>query len=460
MDLKALIDLVGPSIGLLQGHGGGRAGFAQGWADAERQAKADAERKRLLQQQRGDAALRYQTDVAAHLDSFDDPADFEHHRAFAKQAGQKAGLDTSALDTLVFKDSKRGDALVKELSNQLDALEKNGYNLDELASSGAGIELKAGGLPVPVGAALNLTRKRPMLGGQTVAKPKKADVAPPTDYARFLAKYAKDKGKTVDALTAAEELQAKKDYNTVDDKPPAPQRLDPASAGAYLQNLVTVWEEAHPGQKPPANVMLQLQRQARKDIGQADDKMPTPPRSPRDRYQIQPITNPDDTVSLVRVNLETGQSDPIALPTGAGAGKPNESERTSRAYLDRVVPSDKTSTAFETQLLGLGAQLDTKLPNLMKTVAGQRYRQAQDEFINAALRRESGAAIQPSEYTRYAAIYFVQPGDTQATIKQKQQARQRVIAGFRQASGNLGKGTTATEPPRVFYDENGAPKKP
>jgi hypothetical protein len=53
-------------------------------------------------------------------------------------------------------------------------------------------------------------------------------------------------------------------------------------------------------------------------------------------------------------------------------------------------------------------------------------------------------------------IYFVQPGDTAATIKQKQQARQRVITGFRQAAGNLGKGDPASTR-RVYYDDNGNP---
>ena len=178
-----------------------------------------------------------------------------------------------------------------------------------------------------------------------------------------------------------------------------------------------------------------------KAISDADAAKPAGPKAPaRDRFSIQPVTNADGTTSIVRVNLESGMADPVTLPQGtAGAGKPLETERTSKAYLDRAEPADQTARTFEGKLTTLGRQFNTQLPTLLATPEGQQYRQAQDEFINAALRRESGAAIQQSEYERYANIYFVRPGDAPSTIRQKQQARARVIGGFRQASGNLAK---------------------
>ena len=79
-----------------------------------------------------------------------------------------------------------------------------------------------------------------------------------------------------------------------------------------------------------------------------------------------------------------------------------------------------------------------KLPNLLTTETGRRYIQAQREFTEARLRKESGAAIPPSEFVNDAKTYFVQPGDKAGAIGQKQASRQRILAGLKQQSGNLG----------------------
>lgn len=170
-----------------------------------------------------------------------------------------------------------------------------------------------------------------------------------------------------------------------------------------------------------------------------------PTNEPRGRFNIQQVTKQDGSTGLVRVNMDTGEVSPVALPDGAGAGHASDTQRLSKAYLDRTVASDKTAATFEASLAKLGSQLDVQLPNLLKSEQGQQYKQAEDEFINAALRRESGAAIQPSEYDRFEKIYFVRPGDTPATIRQKQQARTRVVSGFRVAAGNMG-GAATTGP--------------
>lgn len=182
----------------------------------------------------------------------------------------------------------------------------------------------------------------------------------------------------------------------------------------------------------------------KKEMGLADN---APKGEPRNRFSVQQVTNADGTNGLIRVNLDTGDATPVTLPTGTGSGRASDTQRLSSAYQARTNASDLTAKKFEKLLNGLGSQIDVKLPNLLKSEAGQRYRQAKDEFINAALRRESGAAIQPSEYTRFDAIYFVQPGDTAATIAQKQEARQRVIDGFKVAAGNLSVATPTTQTP-------------
>jgi hypothetical protein len=55
----------------------------------------------------------------------------------------------------------------------------------------------------------------------------------------------------------------------------------------------------------------------------------------------------------------------------------------------------------------------------LKSETVKRQEQAEQNFINAVLRRESGAAIAPSEYVNAAKQYFPQPGDTKAVLEQK-----------------------------------------
>lgn len=62
---------------------------------------------------------------------------------------------------------------------------------------------------------------------------------------------------------------------------------------------------------------------------------------------------------------------------------------------------------------------------------------AQDEFIAASLRQDSGAAIPPEELERQRRIYFPMPGDTDETIAQKRMARLRAIEGLKQSAGSL-----------------------
>lgn len=70
-------------------------------------------------------------------------------------------------------------------------------------------------------------------------------------------------------------------------------------------------------------------------------------------------------------------------------------------------------------------------PNEMQ----QQVEQAQRDFINAVLRRESGAAIADSEFRNAQRQYFPQPGDSPAVRRQKAANRQTAIAGFKAEFG-------------------------
>lgn len=75
------------------------------------------------------------------------------------------------------------------------------------------------------------------------------------------------------------------------------------------------------------------------------------------------------------------------------------------------------------------------LPSFVNSEEGQKAKQAQDNFVNAVLRQESGAAINSSEFSNAKKQYFPQPGDSEAVLAQKRQNRETVIKGFARQAG-------------------------
>jgi hypothetical protein len=65
----------------------------------------------------------------------------------------------------------------------------------------------------------------------------------------------------------------------------------------------------------------------------------------------------------------------------------------------------------------------------------QRFDQAERNFINAQLRRESGAVINPNEFVEARKQYIPQPGDTAEVLEQKALNRMEVIEGMKVESG-------------------------
>ena len=74
-------------------------------------------------------------------------------------------------------------------------------------------------------------------------------------------------------------------------------------------------------------------------------------------------------------------------------------------------------------------------PNALKSDEQQRYVQAQRAFTEARLRKESGAAINQSEYENDAKIYFKQPGDLPPVMAQKKRMRDKVLDGMKFGAG-------------------------
>lgn len=133
--------------------------------------------------------------------------------------------------------------------------------------------------------------------------------------------------------------------------------------------------------------------------------------------------------------------------------KPSDQQLMTQNYLDRMRDASKTIGTLEKggYTPGLaGALMDTpgKIPlvggiygglahsatNMVYPERGQ-YMQAQDAWIIAKLRKESGAVIGKEEMDNERKTFFPQPGDSDAVIKQKANSRAAVERSMEQAAG-------------------------
>ncbi len=127
-----------------------------------------------------------------------------------------------------------------------------------------------------------------------------------------------------------------------------------------------------------------------------------------------------------------GQGGLKAIPGGPAADKPpNDSQSKALLFGDRMAAADKILGDLNTKgvylsnpatsvggVVGAAARWATPNENL-------QVEQAQRDFVNAVLRRESGAAISDSEFDNARKQYFPQMFDGEDVRKQKAEARAR-----------------------------------
>lgn len=112
---------------------------------------------------------------------------------------------------------------------------------------------------------------------------------------------------------------------------------------------------------------------------------------------------------------------------------------------------DRMQIAKSKAPLGIGNSLVTK--------EYQMADQAKRDFINATLRRESGAAISPSEFDNAEKQYFPQPGDKPEVLSQKAANRKTAMEGIANAaSPNFKEQFFGTKKPTL--GENKAQREP
>lgn len=142
--------------------------------------------------------------------------------------------------------------------------------------------------------------------------------------------------------------------------------------------------------------------------------------------------------------------------TKAAEGKkPTESEQKAYGFAQRMEFSDQVISNLENQVLKEGKDATALYPTAFSQAAGgvpligdylrtqvttpvqQQYRQAQENWVRANLRKESGAVIGADEMADEIRNYFPQPGQSAEVIQQKQLARQVTQDAMKTSAGAL-----------------------
>ena len=118
-----------------------------------------------------------------------------------------------------------------------------------------------------------------------------------------------------------------------------------------------------------------------------------------------------------------------------------EGQRMAGGYADRMQKAEQrmqevTATGYDPASTLENLRGDVPLVgNYLASSEHQQFRQAQEDWVRAKLRRESGAVIADEEMQREIETYFPQPGDSPEVIEQKRQARETATQGLIRQSG-------------------------
>lgn len=167
--------------------------------------------------------------------------------------------------------------------------------------------------------------------------------------------------------------------------------------------------------------------------------IPGTPKPPARPAPQTPDQAEKDRLDVIRANQAIAEKQ-RELDAGEQA-KAIEAERKAAAFLIRGLGANE---AYEGTGVGAPSWLGQTAYDIAPNAANyfmsserQIANSAQDEFIAASLRQDSGAAIPEEELERQRRIYFPMPGEGPDVIEQKRQARLRALEGLKQSAGRL-----------------------
>lgn len=143
------------------------------------------------------------------------------------------------------------------------------------------------------------------------------------------------------------------------------------------------------------------------------------------------------------------QGNPVFFQTNKAGGAPaiipgvrpkpeamGAAESNAATFADRMTNAERTlSTLPPVPISQRVAGAIPLVGNTLIDARNRQFNQAEQDFISAVLRKESGAAISDAEYEREAKKYIPMAGDDPETLKMKSQARKAALEGMRRSAG-------------------------
>jgi hypothetical protein len=145
--------------------------------------------------------------------------------------------------------------------------------------------------------------------------------------------------------------------------------------------------------------------------------------------------------------------DAQAVQVADASGQPTFAEKAADANLDlnvtqaqrmgqllRLIQAEATLRELEeTQGTRVGQRMLEWLPdaaeNMLTDTDYGRFKTARDSFVEAAMRADTGATINESEWPRIMNTLMVKPGDDPARIAERRAMRETIIQGLKAAAG-------------------------
>lgn len=123
----------------------------------------------------------------------------------------------------------------------------------------------------------------------------------------------------------------------------------------------------------------------------------------------------------------------VTFQQGANIKPMTEGQSKDTVYATRAEGALPLLDKFGDALTSLPQSLGGNIPgvgNYAKSPEYQQAEQAGNEFLQAILRKDTGAAITSQEMAEYGATYLPRPGDSPEVLAQKRSSRQRAIAAI------------------------------
>jgi hypothetical protein len=217
----------------------------------------------------------------------------------------------------------------------------------------------------------------------------------------------------------------------VEDKPgqnftsAAPQAKAP-EAGSLEDAILTYARE----KKRPVETLSMREKNAIAAQWEAARRAPE-----RTEPALMPVTSVDENTGEIVTTMVPKVAGEVSRKPGK---EPTQGQYTAGGYAGRMEQAEGIFSNIEKDIAGmnwLSYKAQGSIPPAAQSDNYKSFDQASRNFINAVLRRESGAAIAPSEFESAKQQYLPQPGDDEKLLAQKKANRDYVFSTLKREAG-------------------------